>query len=197
MAGHKPIAGLLHDLKSRGLLEDTLVIWGGEFGRTPTTQGGDGRDHNPEGFTMWTASGGVKGGMAYGASDDYEEVGYFATENKIHIHDFQATILHILGLDHEALTYRYAGRGFRLTDVHGHVGKIFWRELGGKFKSFHSPFKYVESRSSSRSCLPDVLFKESPPVGLMKRCRLQSVSSAMAFFRAACFCFSSMSLSFW
>jgi hypothetical protein len=116
----KPIAGLLHDLKSRGLLEDTLVIWGGEFGRTPTAQGGDGRDHNPEGFTMWMAGGGVKGGMAYGATDDY---GYFATENKIHIHDFHATILHILGLDHEALTYRYAGRDFRLTDVHGHVVK--------------------------------------------------------------------------
>ncbi len=116
----KPIAALLYDLKSRGLLEDTLVIWGGEFGRTPVAQGGDGRDHNPEGFTMWMAGGGVKGGMAYGATDDY---GYFATENKVHIHDFHATILHILGLDHEKLTYRYAGRDFRLTDVHGHVVK--------------------------------------------------------------------------
>lgn len=116
----KPIAGLLHDLKSRGLLEDTLVVWGGEFGRTPVAQGGDGRDHNPEGFTMWMAGGGVKGGMAYGSTDDY---GYFATENKVHIHDFHATILHILGLDHEKLTYRYAGRDFRLTDVHGHVVK--------------------------------------------------------------------------
>ncbi|MBB5037162.1 DUF1501 domain-containing protein [Prosthecobacter dejongeii] len=116
----KPIAGLLHDLKSRGLLEDTLVVWGGEFGRTPVAQGGDGRDHNPEGFTMWMAGGGVKGGIAYGATDDY---GYFATENKVHIHDFHATILHILGLDHEKLTYRYAGRDFRLTDVHGHVVK--------------------------------------------------------------------------
>lgn len=116
----KPIAGLLHDLKSRGLLEDTLVIWGGEFGRTPTAQGNDGRDHNPEGFTMWMAGGGVKGGMAYGATDDY---GYFATENKVHIHDFHATILHLLGLNHEKLTYRYAGRDFRLTDVHGHVVK--------------------------------------------------------------------------
>jgi len=116
----KPIAGLLHDLKLRGLLEDTLVIWGGEFGRTPTAQGGDGRDHNPEGFTMWMAGGGVKGGIAYGATDDY---GYFAQENKVHIHDFHATILHILGLDHEQLTYRYAGRDFRLTDVHGHVVK--------------------------------------------------------------------------
>ena len=116
----KPIAGLLYDLKARGLLEDTLVIWGGEFGRTPTAQGGDGRDHNPEGFTMWMAGGGVKGGIAYGATDDY---GYFAQENKVHIHDFHATLLHILGLDHEKLTYRYAGRDFRLTDVHGHVVK--------------------------------------------------------------------------
>jgi len=113
-----PIAGLLHDLKSRGLLEDTLVLWGGEFGRTPTAQGGDGRDHNPEGFTMWMAGGGVKGGTAYGATDDY---GYYAIENKVHIHDLHATLLHILGMDHEKLTYRYAGRDFRLTDVHGHV----------------------------------------------------------------------------
>lgn len=116
----KPIAGLLHDLKARGLLEDTLVLWGGEFGRTPVAQGSDGRDHNPEGFTMWLAGGGVKGGTAYGATDDY---GYFATENKVHIHDLHATLLHILGLDHERLTYRYAGRDFRLTDIHGHVVK--------------------------------------------------------------------------
>lgn len=117
----KPIAGLLHDLKSRGLLEDTLVLWGGEFGRTPVAQGkADGRDHNPEGFTMWMAGGGVKPGIAYGATDDY---GYFAAENKVHIHDLHATLLHILGMDHEKLTYRFAGRDFRLTDIHGHVVK--------------------------------------------------------------------------
>ncbi len=116
----KPIAGLLTDLKQRGLLDDTLVIWGGEFGRTPTAQGKDGRDHNPEGFTMWLAGGGVKGGFHYGATDDY---GYYAAVDKVHIHDFHATILWLLGLDHERLTYRYAGRDFRLTDVHGHVVK--------------------------------------------------------------------------
>jgi len=116
----KPIAGLLKDLKVRGLLKDTLVLWGGEFGRTPTAQGSDGRDHNPEGFTMWMAGGGVKGGMKYGATDDY---GYYAAENKIHIHDLHATLLHLMGLDHERLTYRYAGRNFRLTDVHGNVVK--------------------------------------------------------------------------
>jgi hypothetical protein len=113
-----PIAGLLQDLKARGLLEDTLVWWGGEFGRTPTAEGTNGRDHNPEGFTMWLAGGGVKGGLHYGSTDDY---GYFATENKVHIHDLHATILHLLGLDHERLTYRYAGRDFRLTDVEGNV----------------------------------------------------------------------------
>ncbi len=112
-----PIAGLLADLKARGLLEDTLIWWGGEFGRTPTAEG-SGRDHNQEGFTMWLAGGGVKGGMRYGATDDY---GYYAVENKVHIHDLHATILHLLGLDHERLTYRYAGRDFRLTDVHGNV----------------------------------------------------------------------------
>jgi hypothetical protein len=116
----KPIAGLLEDLKQRGLLEDTLVIWGGEFGRTPTAQGNDGRDHNPYGFTMWMAGGGVKKGFAYGSTDDY---GYFAQEDKVHIHDLHATILHLLGLDHEKLTHRYAGRDFRLTDVSGHVVK--------------------------------------------------------------------------
>lgn len=114
----KPIAGLLCDLKSRGLLEDTLVLWGGEFGRTPTVQGGDGRDHNPQGFTMWLAGGGVKGGFRYGATDDY---GFYAVENKVHIHDLHATLLYLLGLDHERLTYRYGGRDFRLTDVHGRV----------------------------------------------------------------------------
>jgi hypothetical protein len=115
----KPIAGLLRDLKARGLLEDTLVLWGGEFGRTPVAQGGrDGRDHNPEGFTMWIAGGGVRPGFAYGATDEH---GWFAVENKVHIHDLHATLLALLGLDHEVLTYRYAGRDFRLTDVHGQV----------------------------------------------------------------------------
>ena len=113
-----PIAGLLADLKQRGLLEDTLVWWGSEFGRTPTAESGNGRDHNPEGFTMWLAGGGVKGGHRYGATDDY---GYYAAENKVHIHDFHATLLHAMGLDHERLTYRHAGRDFRLTDVEGNV----------------------------------------------------------------------------
>jgi hypothetical protein len=115
----RPIAGLLKDLKQRGLLEDTLVLWGGEFGRTPTAQGTtDGRDHNPEGFTMWMAGGGVRGGTRYGATDEY---GYYAAENPMHIHDVHATLLHLLGMDHERLTYRYAGRDFRLTDVAGKV----------------------------------------------------------------------------
>ncbi|MSU35976.1 MAG: DUF1501 domain-containing protein [Pedosphaera sp.] len=113
-----PIAGLLHDLKARGLLEDTLVIWGGEFGRTPAAQGNDGRDHHPYGFTMWLAGGGVRGGMTYGATDD---LGWDAVENPVHVHDLHATILHLLGIDHEKLTYRYAGRDFRLTDVSGRV----------------------------------------------------------------------------
>jgi hypothetical protein len=114
----KPIAGLLKDLKARGLLEDTLVWWGGEFGRTPVAEGKNGRDHNPEGFTMWLAGGGVKGGMRYGETDEY---GYYAAVNKMHIHDVHATILHLMGLNHERLTYRYAGRDFRLTDVEGNV----------------------------------------------------------------------------
>jgi hypothetical protein len=116
----KPIAGLLKDLKAHGLLKDTLVLWGGEFGRTPYAQGTDGRDHNNRGFTMWMAGGGVKGGFSYGATDDY---GYEAVEKKMHIHDWHATILHLLGLDHEKLTYRYAGRDMRLTDVKGNVVK--------------------------------------------------------------------------
>jgi len=116
----QPISGLLQDLKQRGLLKDTLVIWGGEFGRTPHSQGEDGRDHNNKGFTLWMAGGGVKGGMTYGRTDDY---GYEAVENKMHIHDWHATVLHLLGLDHEKLTYRYAGRDFRLTDVYGTVAK--------------------------------------------------------------------------
>ena len=115
-----PIAGLLHDLKQRGLLKDTLVIWGGEFGRTPHSQGEDGRDHNNKGFTLWMAGGGVKGGMNYGMTDDY---GYEAVKDRMHIHDWHATVLHLLGLDHEKLTYPYAGRNFRLTDVHGTVAK--------------------------------------------------------------------------
>ncbi len=115
----QPIAGLLTDLKARGLLEETLVLWGGEFGRTPVTElNGDGRDHNPQGYTMWLAGGGVKPGCSHGATDDY---GYFAVQDKVHVHDLHATLLHLLGLDHEKLTYRYAGRDFRLTDVHGHV----------------------------------------------------------------------------
>ncbi|MBT3469805.1 MAG: DUF1501 domain-containing protein [Opitutae bacterium] len=115
-----PIAGLLTDLKTRGLLEDTLVIWGGEFGRTPTVQGPkmDGRDHNPHGFTIWMAGGGVKGGYRHGSTDEY---GYYAQEKPLHIHDFHATLLALLGIDHEQLTFRHAGRDFRLTDVHGKI----------------------------------------------------------------------------
>jgi hypothetical protein len=114
----KPIAGLLTDLKARGLLETTLVVWGGEFGRTPMAQGSDGRDHTPYGFTMWMAGGGVKGGTIYGATDDY---GYHAVENKVEVHDLHATILYLLGMDHKRLTYRFGGRDMRLTDVHGEV----------------------------------------------------------------------------
>ncbi len=115
-----PIAGLIADLKGRGLLKDTLVVWGGEFGRTPTAEGSDGRDHNPEAFTYFLAGGGVKGGLQYGATDDY---GYYSVVDKVHFHDLHATILHLLGLDHKRLTYRYAGRDFRLTDVHGELVK--------------------------------------------------------------------------
>ncbi|MBI1786787.1 MAG: DUF1501 domain-containing protein [Acidobacteria bacterium] len=114
----KPIAGLLKDLKARGLLKDTLVVWAGEFGRTPVSQGGDGRDHNPYGYSIWMAGGGVKPGFIYGATD---EIGYHAVEDRMHIHDFHATVLRLLGLDHERLTYRYSGRDFRLTDVAGVV----------------------------------------------------------------------------
>ncbi|MCI0683421.1 MAG: DUF1501 domain-containing protein [Gemmataceae bacterium] len=114
----QPMAALLGDLKRRGLLDDTLVIWGGEFGRTSTSESGDGRDHNHWGFTMWLAGGGVRGGMAYGSSDDF---GFRAVHDKVHIHDLHATILRLLGIDHERLTYRHAGRDFRLTDVYGHV----------------------------------------------------------------------------
>jgi hypothetical protein len=115
----KPIAGLLTDLKQRGLLEDTLVWWGGEFGRNPFAENnGTGRDHNPNGFTVWLAGGGVKAGFSYGATDEF---GHLAVQQKTHMHDLHATILHLLGLDHKKLTYRYAGRNFRLTDVAGEV----------------------------------------------------------------------------
>ena len=119
----KPITGLLTDLKQRGLLEDTLVLWGGEFGRTPTVQVGNtapGRDHHPEGFTMWMAGGGVKPGFRYGKTDEY---GYYAIENRCTIHDLHATLLHIMGLDHTRLTYHHSGRDYRLTDVYGEVAK--------------------------------------------------------------------------
>ncbi len=116
----KPISGLLKDLKVRGLLKDTLVIWAGEFGRTPVSQGNDGRDHNPYGYSIWMAGGGVKAGFVYGATD---EIGYHAVEDRMHIHDFHATVMHLLGFDHEKLTYRSAGRDFRLTDIAGVVAK--------------------------------------------------------------------------
>ncbi|HEY7311426.1 MAG TPA: DUF1501 domain-containing protein [Gemmataceae bacterium] len=114
----QPIAALLKDLKSSGLLDETLVIWGGEFGRTPASQGSKGRDHNSKGFSMWLAGGGVKGGHVHGATDEF---GGTAVEKKVHVHDLHATILHLLGIDHERLTFRYSGRDFRLTDVHGEV----------------------------------------------------------------------------
>jgi len=114
----QPIAALLKDLRRRGLLDETLVVWAGEFGRTPFSQGSNGRDHNPYGFSVWLAGGGVNGGTAYGATD---ELGYYAVENKCEVYDLWATVLHQLGLDHERLTYRHGGRDFRLTDVHGDV----------------------------------------------------------------------------
>jgi hypothetical protein len=114
----QPIAALIQDLRCRGLLDQTLVVWAGEFGRTPFSQGSDGRDHNPYGFSVFLAGGGVKAGSIYGATDD---LGYYAVENKCTVYDLWATVLHQLGIDHERLTYRYGGRDFRLTDVHGHV----------------------------------------------------------------------------
>ncbi len=114
----QPIAALLIDLKSRGLLDDTLVLWGGEFGRTPTAEGTDGREHHPFGFTMWLAGGGVKGGIVHGATDDF---GWHAIKDKVHVHDLHATILHLLGIDHTRLTYHHDGRDYRLTDVYGNV----------------------------------------------------------------------------
>jgi uncharacterized protein (DUF1501 family) len=114
----QPIAALLEDLDQRGLLEETLVVFSGEFGRTPFAQGSDGRDHNPFGFSLWLAGGGVKAGTIYGATDEF---GYKAVENKAEIHDLHATMLHLLGLDHTKVTFRFSGRDMRLTDVHGHV----------------------------------------------------------------------------
>jgi uncharacterized protein (DUF1501 family) len=116
----RPIAALLRDLKARGMLDETLVVWGGEFGRTPASQGAKGRDHHSTGFSMWMAGGGVKGGYIYGATD---ELGYNAVEKPMHVHDLHATILHLMGLDHQRLTFRYSGRDFRLTDVHGQVAR--------------------------------------------------------------------------
>jgi hypothetical protein len=118
LAVDQPIAGLLQDLKARGLLDETLVVWAGEFGRTPFAQGADGRDHNPFGFSIWLAGGGVKGGTIYGATDEY---GYKVVENKVDIHDLHATMLHLLGMDHKKLTMRFSGRDMRLTDVHGEI----------------------------------------------------------------------------
>src|SRR5665213_2865058 len=118
LAVDQPIAALLKDLNARGLLEQTLVLWSGEFGRTPFAQGTDGRDHNPFGFTIWMAGGGIKGGASYGATDDW---GYKAAENKCNIHDLHATMLHLPGIDHTKLTFRFSGRDIRLTDVYGEV----------------------------------------------------------------------------
>jgi hypothetical protein len=120
LAVDKPIAGLLADLEAKGVLDDTLVIWAGEFGRTPYAQGGDGRDHNHLGYTTWMAGGGAKAGFAHGSTDEF---GAESVVTPVHIHDWHATILHLLGLDHEKLTYRYAGRDMRLTDVKGNVVK--------------------------------------------------------------------------
>ena len=117
-ATDKPVAGLIKDLKSRGLLDDTLVIWGGEFGRTPTAENGDGREHHPFGFTMWLAGGGIKGGLVHGETDEY---GWYAIRDKVHVNDLHATVLHLMGMDHTRLTYRYSGRDYRLTDVSGQI----------------------------------------------------------------------------
>lgn len=114
----QPVAGLLADLKARGLLDDTLVVWGGEFGRTPTAEGTNGREHHPFGFSMWLAGGGVRGGMVHGATDEF---GWHAVQDKVHVHDLHATILHLMGIDHTKLTYRHGGRDYRLTDVHGNI----------------------------------------------------------------------------
>jgi len=114
----QPVAALIQDLKQRGLLDQTLLLWAGEFGRTPFAQGSDGRDHNPYGFTVWMAGGGVKGGTVYGETDEW---GYKVVNGKVEMHDLHATILHLLGVDHKRLTVRFGGRDMRLTDVHGEV----------------------------------------------------------------------------
>ena len=114
----QPIAGLLKDLKQQGMLDETLVVWSGEFGRTPFAQGRDGRDHHPFAFSLWMAGGGVKGGHVHGKTDDF---GYYVEENKLEIHDLHATMLHLMGLDHTRSTFRFSGRDMRLTDVHGHI----------------------------------------------------------------------------
>src|SRR5207302_6973119 len=118
LATDRPIAGLLTDLEARRLLQDTLLLWGGEFGRTPTAESADGREHHPFGFTMWLAGGGIKGGIVHGATDDF---GWHAVQDKVHVHDLHATILHLMGINHEKLTYRYSGRDYRLTDVSGRI----------------------------------------------------------------------------
>ncbi|MCA9049631.1 MAG: DUF1501 domain-containing protein, partial [Planctomycetaceae bacterium] len=117
-ATDQPVAALIRDLRSRGMLDETLIVWSGEFGRTPIVQGSNGRDHNPQGFTAVLAGGGVRGGLAWGNTDDY---GYYAVEDRVHVHDLHATMLHLMGIDHLQLTYRYAGRDFRLTDIYGEV----------------------------------------------------------------------------
>lgn len=114
----QPIAGLIKDLRARGMLDDTLIVFAGEFGRTPFAQGSDGRDHNPQGFSIWLAGGGVRGGMTYGATDEY---GYRVVDGKMTVHDLHANMLNLLGMDHTRLTYRYGGRNVRLTDVHGEI----------------------------------------------------------------------------
>jgi len=114
----QPIAGLIRDLRDRGLLEETLIVWAGEFGRTPFSQGSTGRDHNPYGFSVWLAGGGTKKGTVFGATDEF---GYHAIDHQATIYDLWATVLHQLGVDHEKLTFRHSGRDFRLTDVQGHV----------------------------------------------------------------------------
>ena len=116
----QPITGLIQDLKARGMLDETLIVWAGEFGRTPFAQGANGRDHNPFGFTIWMAGGGVQGGSSVGRTDDF---GYNAIEDKWDIHDLHATMLHLLGIEHTKSTFRFSGRDMRLTDVHGHVIK--------------------------------------------------------------------------
>ena len=122
----QPIAALIKDLDARGLLDETLIVFTGEFGRTPFAQGANGRDHNPFGFSLWMWGAGIKGGMTFGATDEY---GYKAIENKLQVHDLHCTMLHLLGIDHKKLTYRWSGRDMRLTDVHGHLIKEILAKL--------------------------------------------------------------------